>query len=435
MHKPLAALPSLDRSSLPGPNNVRRHEIPNGVVVLARENFASSSFVISGYLPAGSISEDKEQAGLAAMTALALTRGTKQRAFQEIYESVEAIGASLSLGAGKHSTSFFVKGLAEDLDMLLGLLVEVLRYPSFPKAQIERLRNERLTGLAIRDQSTGARAQMAFHDLAYPKHPYSTPVDGYQETVAELTAADLRSFHRQHYGPGGMVVAVVGAIEAEQAVAAVEASLADWQSPQQASPAELPALRHAKKNRRHVVLPEKSQSDLVLGCPGPSRFDPDYLAAAIGNSILGSFGLMGRLGESLREEAGLAYYAYSSLGGGPGPGPWQVVVGVDPANLDSAIELALKEIGRFAGQRVSEEELGDNQANFIGRLPLQMESNVGVAGALLRIERYRLGLDYYHRYPDLVAGISREQVLQAAKRFLDLEGVKIGSSGPKARSE
>ncbi|MGD2252233.1 MAG: pitrilysin family protein [Anaerolineales bacterium] len=435
MHNSLAALPSLDRSSLPGPNDVRRHELPNGVVVLARENFASSSFVISGYLPAGSISEGKEQAGLAAMTALALTRGTKQHAFQEIYESVESLGASLSLGAGKHSTSFFIKGLAEDLDTLLALLVEVLRHPSFPKAQIERLRSERLTGLAIRDQATGARAQMAFHDLAYPNHPYSIPVDGYQETVAALNAADLRAFHRQHYAPGGMVLAVVGALEADKAVDAVEASLSDWRRPQQTLPAELPALQTSKKSRRHVALPEKSQSDLILGCPGPSRFDPDYLSASLGNSILGSFGLMGRLGESLREEAGLAYYAYSKLGGGPGPGPWQVVVGVDPANLDRAIELALKEIGRFVRQRVSEEELGDNKANFIGRLPLQMESNVGVAGSLLRIERYRLGLDYYHRYPDLVAGITREQVLKAAKRFLDPASVKIGSAGPKARSE
>src|SRR3989337_729347 len=129
----------------------------------------------------------------------------------------------------------------------------------------------------------------------------------------------------------------------------------------------------AETIRGRVRLDGKSQSDIVLGTPGPSRFDPAFLPAALGNNILGRFGLFGRIGDAVREDAGLAYYAYSSLAGGPGPGPWQVIAGVNPANAEQAIDLTLLELKRFVDEPVTPEELGDNQANFIGRVPLELE--------------------------------------------------------------
>jgi len=179
-----------------------------------------------------------------------------------------------------------------------------------------------------------------------------------------------------------------------------------------------------------VPLAGKSQCDLVLGAPGPARSDPGYLAAAVGNSILGRFGLFGRIGDAVRESAGLAYYAYSAIGAGPGPEPWEVVAGVNPENVDRAVDLIRREIGKFIARRVTAEELADNQANFIGRLPLQLESNEGVAGALTHIERFGLGLDYYQRFPGLIRALTREQILETAKRFLHPDHLVIAVAGP-----
>jgi len=151
----------------------------------------------------------------------------------------------------------------------------------------------------------------------------------------------------------------------------------------------------------------------------------------LGNNILGRFGLFGRIGDAVREAAGLAYYAYSTLTGGPGPGPWQVIAGVNPANAERAIELTLHELKRFVDERVTKQELTDNQANFIGRLPLQLESNEGVAAALVNIERYGLGLDYYQRYPGLIASITRDEILEAARRFIDPDKLVIAIAGPE----
>jgi zinc protease len=425
-------IPELDPTSIPGPETVSRRELKNGIILLARENFSSPSVVISGYIPSGSLVDPQKKAGLADLAISALMRGTKSRSFQEIYESIESIGASLQIGASKHSISFFAKSLAEDLETLLTLIDDILRNPSFPEKQVGRLKAEKLTSLAIREQKTGARANLAFHELAYRDHPYRLSTDGYLDTVADLTVEDLRTYHKTHVGPEGMVVSIVGGVESGKAMDAVEASLGDWKNSNFTPLPDLPELKKIEGLlRKEIFLEGKTQSDIVLGLPGPSRFEPDYLAAALGNNILGRFGLYGRIGDSVRDNAGLAYYAYSSLAGGPGPGSWRVIAGVNPANVEKAIDLIREEIRKIVTEEVTEEELTDNQANFIGGLPLQLESNEGVAGALVHVERYQLGLNYYQRYPELIRSITREQILETGKRYLNPYQLAIAVAGPK----
>ncbi|NIS80467.1 MAG: insulinase family protein [Anaerolineales bacterium] len=431
MGKVDSIFPKLDVRALPGPKTIKRCELPNGVVVLSRSNFASPSVVVFGYLAVGSLDESYEQAGLSQLTAQALMRGTNERSFQEIFEAIESVGARLGFGAATHTTTFQGKALVEDLELLLEVLADALRNPTFPSVEFERLKAQHLTALAIRDQDTGSRAQLSFDELAYPNHPYRIPTAGYRKTVEGLQTSDLREFHRHQFGPTGMVVALVGSLEEEEAIGAVERVLGDWHELEgDARPPLPPVERPASLVRQDVQLAGKSQADIVIGTPGPSRYEEHYLAAALGNNILGRFGLFGRIGDAVRDTAGLAYYAYSSLTGGPGPGPWQVNAGVNPSNVEGAIELIRKEIKRFVSRRVSEQELTDNQANFIGRLPLQLESNEGVASALLHMERYSLGLDYYQRYPDLIASVTRDRILELGRRFLDPDRLAIAVAGP-----
>ncbi len=417
--------------SLPGPEDTTRVELPNGIVVLSRANFNSPSVVLQGYLPAGSLFDPEEKLGLADFTSAALMRGAGQRSFQEIYDALESVGASLGFGGGTHTTGFSGRALAEDLDTLLSLLAEALRQPAFPADQVERLRAQLLTGLAIRAQDTADTASLNFDKIVYDGHPYGRPEDGYPETVGAIGRDDLAQFHHKHYGPRAMLIVLVGAVQPEAAVDKVARALGEWQNPLQPESPALPAAPSLQETVvRKATIPGKSQADLVMGAAGPERRAPDYLAASLGNSVLGLFGMYGRIGEVVRERAGLAYYAYSSLSGGPGPGPWYVTAGVDPANVDQAIELIQAEIARFTSEPVMPEELEDSQANFIGRLPLSMESNSGVAGALLNLERYGLGLDYYRRYPGLVSAVTRQQVLEAARSYLHPEKLGISVAGP-----
>jgi zinc protease len=139
--------------------------------------------------------------------------------------------------------------------------------------------------------------------------------------------------------------------------------------------------------------------------------------------------MAGRIGEVVREKSGLAYYASSALSAGVGPGAWDVSAGVNPANLQKARELICEEIARFVEKGVTTEELTDSQSNFIGRLPLSLESNAGVVNALLTIERFDLGLDYYRRYPDLVRAVTPEDVRVTASKYLHPEKLAIAIAG------
>jgi zinc protease len=426
--------PSDFSAALPGPETITRHELSNGVVVLVRENFTSPSVVVDGDLRVGALWETRAQAGLADFTTTALMRGTERRTFAEIYEQVESVGASLWLSGGTHTTGLSGKALAEDLPLLLDIAAEALRHPVFPEAQVEQLRGEILTHLAIRDDDTRARTTEAFYELAYPGHPYSIDSEGYPDTIRALTRADLVAFHRRNFGPRGMILTIVGAVKTEEALALAERYFGDWANPEQTPAPDLPPVAApASSLRRQVVMPGKTQADLMLGVPGPARVHPKFLTARMANNILGSFGMGGRIGEQVREKHGMAYYAASALEGGMGPGPWYAYAGVNPANVDKAIEIIVREIQKFTARKVTEQELADNKALFIGRLPLGLETNSGVASSISNMELHNLGLDYLQRYPALINAITRDEVLAAAREFLSPEKYVLAIAGPEPK--
>ena len=419
------------KNTLPGADDIHREVLPNGITILARSNFDNPSVVLSGYITTGSLFDPDDKLGLANYTASMLMRGTQQNSFQQIFETLESSGASLGFGGNIHTTSFSGRALIEDLPMLLSLLQDLLRNPAFPETYVEKIRAQLLTGLAIRAQDTGEMASLAFDQLLFAGHPYSRPEDGYPQTIKNISRDDLAAFHRQNYGPKGMVISIVGAIEGPAAMELIKSHFADWNNPSQADLPDLGAYTGlTKSKKKKVVIQGKIQSDIVAGCSGPLRKSPDYLAVSLGNNILGQFGMYGRIGDVVREQSGLAYYAYTRLNSGIGPGSWEVSAGVNPVNVEKTIALIKKEIKRFVTEPVLEQELKDSQANYIGRLPLSMESNAGVASALVSLERYQLGLDYYREYAGHVQAVSPEQILTAVKKYLNPDKMAIAIAGP-----
>src|SRR3990172_13213232 len=210
------------KPSLPGLEDIHRVVLANGITVLARSNFNSPSISIGGYLPAGAIFETDAKLGLADFVSSSLMRGTQTRTFDAIYNELESVGASMGFDSGVHTTSFGGRSLVEDLPLLLKLLSESLQTPAFPKDEIERLRAQLLTGLAIRAQDTAELADMAFDQMLFDGHPYARPSDGFPQTIQSITRKDMQEFHRLHFGPRGMVIAIVGAVHPRKIVEEVE---------------------------------------------------------------------------------------------------------------------------------------------------------------------------------------------------------------------
>lgn len=417
--------------ALPSAKNITRVVTANGITVLIRQNFNSPTLSIKGYVMSGSIFDPDDKLGLSYLTASGLMTGTTQRDFQSIYNEIESIGASMGFSSGTLTTSFSAHCLSEDLASILQLMADSLRNPVFPKKEFNRQKNQMLTALKIRSQDTSEMAALLFDEIIYAGHPYQRPDEGYEETIQVIKREDLAEFYQSHYGPRGMVIVIVGAVDPTAAVDAIKQALGDWENPHQAFMPEIPpATALLETIRKNHSIPGKSQVDLVMGGLAPDRYSPDYQTLRVGNNILGEFGMMGRIGQRVREESGLAYYAYSSLSISLGPGAWELIAGVNPKNLEQCIDLMTDEVRKFVSEPVTEDELADSKSYFLGRMPLLLESNSGVAISLLNIEHFNLGLDYFLHYPELVQAVTAEEILQASRKYLDPDRLAIAVSGP-----
>lgn len=193
---------------------------------------------------------------------------------------------------------------------------------------------------------------------------------------------------------------------------------------------ELGAEHPQEPQRAIFPLDDKSQADLALGFKAIPRSHPDFDALDQATEILGGFGLMGRLGDNVRDRQGLAYHVSASLAEGFGNPLWAVHAGVNPANVPRAIASILDEIKLMQDQPVSEQELADCQDNLAGGMPVHLETNDGLAAALNNIELFGLGHDYLTRYPQIVRAVTREAVQRAAQEHLTAERYSLAIAGP-----
>lgn len=411
---------------------IHREQLDNGIVVLCSHNPTSPQVIVRASFLAGSVFEVPERAGLARFAAPMLIRGTEVHSFQQLSEETDGLGMSLSVDAGRLAAQGGVRCLKEDLPRAMEILAEVLRQPTFPEEEMEKLRAQFITGLRQQDTNPRAVAERRFLEEIYPEgHPYHVWPLGSEETVARIGRDDLESFYRRHYRPDTLVVAVVGDVAPSEAVEQIRRVLGDWKADGEPPKLEITPVELPARKTVEAFVPGKFQSEIVMGLPVLSRKDPDYYAMRLGNLILGELGLSGRLGANIRDQQGLAYHVSSDLQASIGPSPWAIRAGVNPANVDRAIESALREIERWREELVTEEEIKDGKSFLTGSLPIGLETDDGVARVLLDIEFYQLGLDYLQRYPTLIQSVTREAIGEAVRRWIHPDHLVTVVAGPE----
>ena len=421
--------------SLPGSDDILRKTLPNQITVLVRENPQSQTIVIKGaLLTCGSFFDPVDKDGLAQFMTSCLMYGTETHSSDEIASMIDFNGASLSFGASANAINFSARSLVEDLPMLLSLIRETLEQPAFPLDKIELIRRQFLTAIDIRRYDTDETANDTFDHTLFGDHPYGRQNKGTKESILSITADDVHAFHHHHVSPQGLILSIVGGISAGKAADMVQSVFSDWQStlPIVVPDIYFPRLDPSKAAVRiHMEIPEKSEMTLVTGGFGPSRSDPGFYPAALGNCILGEFGMMGRIGKVVRDDNGLAYYAGSSLDSSLHGGTWLVSAGTNPDNLEKALNLIHQELHRFLEEPVTAEELSDVKSFYTGSLPLSLESNSGVAGAILTGQIYGLGINYLRELPQRVNAVTAESILEAANRFIDPDHAITVTAGTK----
>ncbi len=397
----------------------RRETLDNGLRVVACQSSLTPSVSLGGVFKGGSVLDGAGQAGRARFAAASFERGTTTKTYRELSEALDGVGATFGVGSTVEGTQFFGNSLSGNLDLLLDTATDMLLNPTFPEEEIGKVRSEILTSLRENEDSTRDVALKTARQLLYPAgHPYHTWERGESETIAALTREDLLAYHRDAVHPARGIVVLVGDVDPERAVDMIRERLGAWQ------PAHLPAAfpdlaagPPAEMVTRDVLMASKTQCDIVMATTGVPRPHEDFLPLSFAINILGQLGFMGRFGATVRDELGLAYYCYAAGGEQHGPAMWFAQAGVNPKNVRLATDTMLQQMRQMQQELVSQEEYDHLVANLLGSLAMLLEGKSKIMWSLLSIEKWGLGEDYYERYPDLVRGVTREAILEAARKY------------------
>lgn len=408
-----------------------RHVLANGLTVLSKQTTVTPAVTINATIRAGAVADPPELAGVAHFASKTLDRGTATRSADQIAEALDSRGVSLAAAVTRQSLSMTCTCLVEDFDAVLAQLADIIECPAFPAAEVDSRRGEVITLIRQDEDSPAAVAVDGLMEVLYGAgHPYGRKLRGTLATAERIDSAVLSAFHHAHVMPANVSLAIVGDIAPQRAVDAVSTAFLAWvATPRPAIEIPFPAPTSARR-ARVIPMMNKAQADIAYGFTTITRNDPAYYAYWLMNHIMGQYSMGGRLGDSIRERQGMAYYVYSSLDANLVPGPLMVRAGVSAANVARAVASIDTELTSLAADGPTEHELNESKQYLIGSLPRTLETNAGIAAFLQTAEFFGLGLDYDVRVPGLLKAVTRDEVHEAARRCVNPERAAVVVAGP-----
>jgi zinc protease len=438
---PLAA--PREQRSAPFETRIAGGVAANGLGWRYVENRENPTVHLRGLLAAGA-AYAPESPLLPAIVAEMLSRGTRSQARRDIEERLERAGVRRGYsvdddaGGGYDALAFrfAVACTTADLPLALETLAEELREPRFDEAELALVKSEFAGSLRLARTSTHWRSSQRFLQLAYEDGDPNAghDVDALLAGVEAIGVADVRSYWTRRVLAVPPLVSAAGAPDAATFGRLLETTLGEVPFASRVRPAEGRVTVHARPardERSEIELERKSNVDIIIGrATTLVRADDDYLAATIGNGILGQSTLSSRLGLRLRDREGLTYGVTSAfLGAGKVPGPWRIGVSVNPANVERAIASALAVLEQYATHGPTEREIVQQRNSMAGSQAVALATNAGIAAQLERMAYYALPGDYVDRYRERLEAISRAEVALAAARYFAPSALIVAAAG------
>lgn len=427
-----------DRSQRPAAGPVPELKLPplqqftlgNGVRVLVIEKRDVPIVQMNLIVNAGAVSDDPAKPGIASLTADMLDEGAGNRNALEIADAFEMLGARFVVRAGLHTTTLSVRAQKDRLPEALAIVGDVVLRPTFPAAELDRIRAERLTALVRQHDQPGAISAVLFDETLFGKnHPYGRSPTGSEATLRSVTPNDLRAFWQAHWKPDNATVVVVGDVTASTIRTALDQTFGAWQrgaaSPRTVSPAG------QVSGRRIIVVdkPGAAQSVVRLARVGPPRSTPDYFALQVLNTILGG-SFTSRLNQNLREKNGFAYGAGSSFDFRPSTGAWSAASNVQTQSTGPAVREILNELNAIR-EPIPQDEI-DRAKNYLAMgYPSGFQSAAEIAARLADVVQYNLPLDYFNTFTQRVLAVNRADVERVARQYIDPANVTITIVGDR----
>ena len=354
--------------------------------------------------------------GLAVMTNGLLDAGAGGLSEEAIAERLEGLGAQLGNAALRDMAMVSLRTLSESkyLDPAVEILATIISQPRFPDAVFQRERKRMLIALQAEQQSPSSIASKAFYRAIYGDHPYASPSNGTGESLQALQREELEKFHQRYYVAANAVIALVGNLSRSQAEQLAE-RLMEKLPGGEAAP-KLPEVKPLTKPSRERISFPSSQSHILVGQPGMTRTDPDYMALYVGNHILGGSGFGSRIMAEIREKRGLAYSAYSFFMPMRRKGPFQIGLQTRNDKAAEAERVVRETLLQFIEEGPTAKELDAAKKNITGGFPLRIDSNKDILEYIAMIGFYDLPLDYLDTFSQRVEAVTLKDIQEAFQR-------------------
>ena len=393
--------------------------LSNGLRVIVASKPGLPLVSASLRMPAGAALDPQGKAGLAAMTADLVTRGTATRSASEIASQIESLGASIGAGAGVDATDVSISTRSDKAAQAFAIMADVVMHPVFAEEEFERAKQETLDGLMLSLRQPSSVASMTMTRALYGETAYGGVIT--PESVEAITAADLKTFHAARWLPAGAVLVIAGDVTAEEGFALAESAFGASPPPRAGGMGvDVTAAAQALPRPRAIVvdIPEIGQAAVLLGRVGPSRLSPDYVDAAVANAVLGG-GYSSRLNSEIRIKRGLSYGAGASLPARKMAAP---LIGSAQTRNDAVaqvVDLLGSEFARLGNEPIGEKELSARKAYMIGNFGRSVETTAGLAGQYSALAQFNLPLERLQTYSAEIAGVTVERAGAAARKYHD----------------
>jgi len=422
----------VDRTVIPKPGpapeikleDPQRFELTNGLKVLVVENHKLPRVSIQLTIDNPPIAEG-EKAGVSSLTSGLLGNGSTSISKNDFNEEVDFLGASLSFG----SQSAFASGLSKYFTRILELMADAAINPNFTQEEFDKERDRLITGLKTEEKDVPAIARRVQLALAYgTNHPYGEFVT--EETVNNVTLADVKRFYGELFVPANAYLVVIGDVKFDEVKKLVTKNFDDWvkAAPPSLGYSEPLDVQYTQIN--FVDVPNAVQSEIAIqNLVNLKMKSEDYLAALMANRILGG-GPQARVFQNLRSDKGFTYSAYSSVGNDKyAPSRFRAVTSVRNSVTDSSVVEIIKEIDRIIKEPVTEKELKDAKALYVGSFVMALEQPSTIARYALNIETEGLPKDFYKTYLERINAITIEDVQKAAQKYFHINNARIVVAG------
>ncbi len=423
---------TFDRSKIPSGQKPRafnfpefdRFKLKNGLEIVFAPHRKLPILAFQLVIKSGASYDPQGKEGIASFVCELLTEGTKSRSSYDFSHALEDLGTQFSAHADWNGSFIEMITVKKQLKPSMDLFCEALFYPAFKNEEIDRVR-KRLLNQRIRvADNAGSIAHETFSRALYDDSRYGLPVIGVSSGIKTFSDKDVFSFYKKVYQPQNATLIIVGDLSMAEAKKLAEDNFSAWENSQPYKITE-PIFSQKEQQRLFLIHKENAQqAEIRIGHLGIERKNPDFFAVAILNQILGGY-FLSRINLNLREDKGYTYGVSSRFVARKALGLFMINTAVDTPNAIESVKEIIKEIKSMQQEMVTDQELEQAKGYLTGIFPLAFESGSQIAAGLSNIVVFDLEDDYYRKYREQIAMVTKEQVWNAAKKYLHPDKLSI----------